>query len=246
MEVHLNHKDDFIAALQGYRPSAEAIATLRTMPLVILLSVTGGGRNTIIKKLTETGRYHYIVSDTTRPPKGRDGALEVDGVNYHFRREEDVLADIRNGQFLEAEVIHGQQVSGISIRELVRAHDSGKVPINEVDIGGTDAIASIKPDTVFLFVVPPSFDEWMRRLRGREVMSDSELLNRLETAVRILRTVLTSSRFVFVVNEDLDEVVATVDEYVRGNAHAMHDQRARTVAGQILTSIFEHYPQLAE
>lgn len=244
MEVHLNYKDDFVAALDGYRPSDEVIATLRTMPLVIMLSVTGGGRNTIINKLTETGRYHYIVSDTTRPPKVRNGVLETDGVDYHFRREEDMLADIKSGQFLEAEVIHGQQVSGISVRELVRAHGSGKVPINEVDIGGTDAIAHIKPDTIFLFIVPPSFSEWMRRLRRRENMSEAELLNRLETAVRILRTVLTSNRFVFVVNDDLDEVVSTVDEYVRGNTHTTHDQRARAIAGQILDSILEKYPQL--
>lgn len=244
MEVHLVHKDEFIDALQNYHPSDEAIATLGTMPLVILLSVTGGGRNTIISKLTETGRYHFIVSDTTRPPKVRNGFLEENGVNYHFRSEEEVLADIKQGLYLEAEVIHGQQVSGISVRELTQAHDSGKVPINEVDIGGTDAIAAIKPDTLFLFIVPPSFEEWMRRLRTRENMSDEELLNRLTTAVRMLRTVLASDRFVFVVNDDLDEVVSTVDDYISGEEHALHDQRARRTAEQILTGILEQYPQL--
>jgi len=246
MEVHLNHKEEFVAALDGYYPSDAAIETLRTMPIVIMLSVTGGGRNTIINKLVETGRYHCIVSDTTRPPKVRNGALEVDGTNYYFRSEQDVLDDIKKGLFLEAEVIHGQQVSGISIRELIRAHDSGKVPINEVDIGGTDAIARIKPDALFLFIVPPNFDEWMRRLRGRESMSDEELLNRLKTAVRILRTVLTSDRFVFVVNDNLDEVVSTVDDYVRGATHTTHNQAARTVAAKILADIIEHYPQLVE
>lgn len=244
MEVHLTRKDEFIDALSNYRPSPEAVQTLRGMPLVILLSVTGGGRNTIINKLTETGRYHFIVSDTTRPPKVRNGVLEQDGVSYHFRSEDDVLADIKAGLYLEAEVIHGQQVSGISIRELAKAHDSGKVPINEVDIGGTDAIAAIKPDALFLFIVPPSFDEWMRRLRTRESMSDEELLNRLTTAVRMLRTVLASDRFVFVVNDDLDEVVSTVDDYIGGEEHVFHDQQARATAQMILDGIIQHYPQL--
>jgi len=242
MEVHLNHKEEFIAALTNYYPSDTVIATLRTMPLVILLSVTGGGRNTIINKLVETDRYHFIISDTTRPPKVRNGVLEVDGVNYHFRSEEDVLDDIRNGRYLEAEVIHDQQVSGISIRELVRAHDSGKVPINEVDIGGTDAIARVKPDALFLFIVPPSFDEWMRRLRGREEMPEEELHNRLRTAVHILRTVLASDRFVFVVNDSLDEVVKTVDDYIHGKVHVSHDQNARRAAAELLASTLEHYP----
>jgi len=246
MDYHLTHKDEFIEALHDYRPSDEAVATLASMPLVILLSVTGGGRNTIINKLIETGRYHFIVSDTTRPPKVRNGILEQDGVNYHFRSEEDVLADINAGRYLEAELIHGQQVSGTSVRELVKAHDSGKVPINEVDIGGTDAIAEVKPDTLFLFIVPPTFDEWMRRLKTRESMSDDELHNRLKTAVRMLRTVLASRQFVFVVNDSLEEVVSTVDDYISGEIHALHDQRAREVARQILDGIVAHYPELAE
>ncbi|MFZ1258758.1 MAG: hypothetical protein WAQ25_04795 [Candidatus Saccharimonas sp.] len=233
MEVELKHKQAFIEALHNYVPSPEAVALLSQMPLVILLSVTGGGRNTIINKLVQTGRYHFILSDTTRPPKVRNGVLEQDGVQYHFRREEDVLADIQQGMYLEAELIHGQQVSGTSIRELVRARDSGKVPINEVDLGGTVQIAAAKPDTVFLFVVPPSFDEWMRRLKAREHMSDDELYNRLQTAAVILRTVLASDQFVFVVNDDLDEVVATVDEYVSGHQHDTHNAAAKACTRSI-------------
>lgn len=244
MEVQLSRKADFVDALKAYRPSDDAVAALSTMPLVILLSVTGGGRNTIISKLVETGRYHFIISDTTRPPKVRNGILEQDGVNYHFRTEDEVLTDIQQGRYLEAELIHGQQVSGTSVAELLRAHESGKVPINEVDLGGTDAIAAVKPDTLFLFVVPPSFDEWMRRLKTREHMSDEELRNRLATADRMLRTVLASDRFVFVVNDNLDEVVSTVDDYIKGEVHALHDAGARKVADGILAGIAQHYPDL--
>lgn len=244
MEVSLKHKDEFISALEHYAPSQEAIDTLATMPLVILLSVTGGGRNTIINRLVETGRYHFIVSDTTRPAKVRNGELEVDGEAYHFRDEEDVLADVKAGAYLEAELIHNQQVSGARVAELLRAHDSGKVPINEVDLGGTDAIAAVKPDTLFLFIVPPSFDEWMRRLHTREDMSEEELVNRLTTAVRMLQTVLESDRFVFVVNDSLDQVVSAVDDYISGETHDTHDSNARATAKALLDSIIEHYPQL--
>ncbi|MBC7764482.1 hypothetical protein H7Y29_02090 [Microbacteriaceae bacterium] len=244
MEVSFKYKNEFIQALEHYTPSQEAIDTLATMPLVILLSVTGGGRNTIINKLVETGRYHFIVSDTTRPAKVRNGALEIDGEAYHFRSQEDVLGDIKAGAYLEAELIHDQQVSGTRVAELVRAHNSGKVPINEVDIGGTDAIAAIKPDTLFLFIVPPNFDEWMRRLHTREDMSEKELLNRLTTAVRMLRAVLNSKRFVFVVNDSLEQVVSAVDDYISGKTHDTHDILARQTARTLLDAIIEHYPQL--
>ncbi len=246
MEVSLKHKEEFISALEHYTPSQEAIDKLASMPLVILLSVTGGGRNTIINRLVETGRYHFIVSDTTRPAKVRNGKLEIDGESYHFRKEEDVLADIKAGVYLEAEIIHNQQVSGARVAELARAHDSGKVPINEVDLGGTDAIAAVKPDTLFLFIVPPGFDEWMRRLRTRESMSEGEFLNRLTTAVRILKTVLESDRFIFVVNDSLDQVVSAVDDYINGETHESHDTNARQASRDLLDSIIERYPQLAQ
>ncbi|QQS21977.1 guanylate kinase [Candidatus Saccharibacteria bacterium] len=245
MEVQLEKKEEFKKALACYSPSQDARDTLATMPLVILLSVTGGGRNTIINELVKTGRYHYIVSDTTRPAKVRNGKLEQDGVVYHFRTEDEVLADIKQGLYLEAELIHDQQVSGTSVRELKRAHDSGKVPINEVDIGGTDAIADVKPDTLFLFIVPPSYTEWMRRLKSREDMSEEELEKRLTTAVRMLHTVLSSKRFVFVVNDRLSEVVKTVDDYILGERHDLHDATAKAVALRLYHQILEHYPHLA-
>lgn len=244
MEVTLRLRNEFINVLKDYQPSEATIKTLADMPLVILLGVSGSGRNTIIDKLVATGRYHFIVSDTTRPPKVRNGVLEQDGVAYNFRTEEDVLSDLHQGKFLEAELIHDQQVSGNSVHEIVKAYQSHKVPINEVDLGGTDAIAAAKPDTLFIFVVPPSFDEWMRRLTGREVMAEEELHHRIVTAIKILRTVLERNMFVFVVNDDLDTVVSAVDDYVNHKRHDHHNQRARQVAAQLLEDISRHYPEL--
>ncbi len=244
MEVTLRLRDQFVEELKDYRPSEETLKVLADMPLVILLGVSGSGRNTIIDKLVQTDRYHFIVSDTTRPPKVRNGTLEQDGVAYNFRSEEAILDDLRHGQFLEAELIHNQQVSGNNVREIVKARASGKVPINEVDVGGTDAIAALKPDTLFMFVIPPSFNEWMKRLKRREVMTSEELHNRVKTAIKILRTVLASERFVFVVNDSLDEVVSTVDGYVRGEQHELHNKGAYDIAKQLLRDITEYYPDI--
>ncbi|NCU37663.1 hypothetical protein EOL96_01190 [Candidatus Saccharibacteria bacterium] len=244
MQVQLTLKDEFITALRNYAPSDDTLRTLAEMPLVIMLSITAGGRNTIINELVKTGRYHYIVSDTTRPPKVRNGALEEDGVVYHFRSEEEVLRDVKQGRYLEAELIHNQQVSGMGIRELIRAHASNKTPISEVDLGGADAITHVKTDTLCVFVIPPSYDEWMRRLTAREDMGSQELENRLRTAIRVLKKALVSNHFVFVVNDDLDEVVRTVDDYIAGERHDLHDESARKVAGDIYEKILTHYPGL--
>lgn len=221
-----------------YHPSTEAIRLLEQTPLVIMLGVSGGGRNTIINHLVNSGHYQFIVSDTTRPPKLRDGRMEVDGVNYHFRSEADVLDDIENGRFLEAEVIHKQQVSGISIRELQQAASSGKIPINEVDLGGTQSIRVAKPDTFFFFIVPPSYKEWIYRLKGREVMSEEEFTNRCLTAMAVLEEGLSQPDFTFVVNDSSHRSAEEIDQQVRGQRRDKHSHaEGQRVARQILAEL---------
>ena len=241
MRVTLNHKAEFKEVLKNYVPGPEALEVLSRIPLVILLGVSGSGRNTIINHLVETGKYKFIVSDTTRPPKVRNGELEQDGVQYYFRSEEEVLDDLRQGKYLEAELIHNQQVSGTSIRELVQVADSNKIPINEVDMGGTDNIISVKPDTQFFFVVPLSYDEWMRRLTGREQMSDAELDNRLTTAVRVIEKGLAEEHFTFVINDDSADSAVRIDEQINGGRNIGHHDEARAVTEQLLSDIKKHH-----
>jgi guanylate kinase len=245
MEVQLTHKDEFRRALAHYCPSEEARDTLAAMPLVILLSVTGGGRNTIIHELVKTGRYHFIVSDTTRPPKIRNGVRERDGAEYYFRSELDMLADITRGAYLEAEIIHDQQVSGTSVRELIKAHGSGKIPVGEVDMGGANAIMRAKQDTVAVFIVPPGYEEWMRRLARREEMPRDELRRRLQTAARVLSAALSDKSFVFVVNDSLSGAAEMIDRIVTDHTiDKRYQQTARAVAKALYRAIVTHHPDL--
>lgn len=241
MNVELAHIETFRDLLSNYEPSAEATRVLDSIELVIFLGITSSGRNTIINHLVETGRYHFIVSDTTRSPRVRDGQLEQDGVQYHFRGEEEVLQDIKDGKFLEAEVIHNQQVSGISIRELELARSSGKIPINEVDMEGTVNILKAKPDTKMFFIVPPSYDEWIRRLNARENMSQQELSNRIDTAVRVLKTGLDGQHFSFIINESSTASAKAIDDqFLDGVVDEAHDKVAREIAQKILKDIESH------
>jgi len=239
MHVNLEKIDEFKEILKDYSVSDDNKLILRSHPLVIMLGVSGGGRNTVINHLVNSGDYHFIVSDTTRPPKIRDGVLEKNGTHYNFRKEEEVLADLKQGNFLEAELIHNQQVSGISLGELRRAYDSGRVPINEVDLGGTEAIFNAKDDTLFIFLVPPSYKEWMYRLQGREVMTDLELENRLHTAKKILKSGLSSDRFTFIVNESSHASADEIDAIVKGDIDqaTYDDSEGREIAKQLLAEI---------
>src|SRR5690606_21781404 len=104
--------------------------------LMILVGPTSTGRNTLINELLKTGHYYFLVSDTTRPPRQNNGVWEQNGREYYFRTEDDMLKDIQAGLFVEAEIIHNQQVSGTSIREIKKARDQGKIALADVEILG--------------------------------------------------------------------------------------------------------------
>lgn len=214
----LKHLVEFRQIVNNYRISDDSQKILKDTKLVLLLAPTSTGRNTIIRELIKNGKYHYIISDTTRHPRINDGIREKDGVEYWFRSEDDVLMDLKNGAFLEAELIHGQQISGISIRELKKAHDEHKIAITDVDLKGVQNIVKVKPDTLAIMVLPPSFSEWQRRIKKRGVMAKVEYTRRLETARRIFQAGLEEKTIKFVINDQLSDAVKQVNQLVGPSA----------------------------
>lgn len=237
MQIELQNKQAFEEILATYLPSEHAKSLLGGIPLVILQGISGSGRNTIIDHLVANNNFHQIISDTTRPPKLRNGAMEQDGVQYFFRSEDDILTDLKNGMFLEAELIHNQQVSGISIRELIKAAESQKVPINEVAREGVNNIRQAKSNTVFFFIVPPSYDEWLARLKNREVMSDEELSNRKKSAILEIKEALEAPDFIFALNDSVERVSDIINNTVKNGINATEDRSARVVAQDILAKL---------
>ena len=219
---HLTRREEFEAALQDYKVSEEGQKILNETPLMVLVAPTSTGRNTLINELLKTGDYYFIVSDTTRPPRQNNGIWEEDGREYFFRSEDEMLADIKAGMFLEAEVIHKQQVSGISIREIEKARKEGKVAITDVEILGGLNVAKLKPDAWVIYLVPPSFDEWLNRITP---LSKGELRNRLEGAIKGFRMALESDCFTFIVNHDKSESVKVIADITRTGTHHKSDEK---------------------
>lgn len=242
----LARRAEFEALLKDYHISDEGLKVLQATPFVVMVAPTSTGRNTVIKELLKTGNYHFIVSDTTRPPRQNDGVWEQDGVEYFFRQEDDMLADLKAGLFVEAEVIHSQQVSGISIREIKKAHDEGKIAITDVEILGGIAVSELKPDVCVIYLVPPSFDEWLRRIHGRTPVSKAELRNRLEGAMKGFRLALEHDNFVFIISNKLEDTARLVDEVARlGIHHKADEQKTRELVRTLYKQTEEYLKQLS-
>lgn len=234
----LRHIDEFERTLKNYKPSLELLDVLHDNNLVIAAGPTASGRNTIINSLIMTGKYSFLVSDTTRRPRINNGIPETNGKEYWFKSEEEVLQGLRNGAYVEAAVIHKQQVSGISLDELKRATTDDKIAITDIEIQGCDSIKSFSDSAIPVFILPPDFQDWMERMDNRGVMSPEEKRRRLISAAQEIETALQRSYFKFIINYDLRYTVEQLHEHITtGNFGEMEQSNAHKHAQQLLSDL---------
>ena len=213
----LQHIEAFRAVLKNYHPSEANIQILRDTSIIFMVGPTAAGRNTLINLLVDTGRYHYVVSNTTRKPRENNGVMEQNGVEYWFKTEEEFLEELHDGKYLEAAIIHEQQVSGISMAELAAAKGQGKIAVDEIEVEGAKHIKEYKEDALFVFLLPPTFDVWMERLHSRGSMDEMEMRRRLQSASEEIAAALEADFYKFVINYEVHAAAQVVDELAHGH-----------------------------
>lgn len=175
---------------------------------IILSSPSGGGKTTIAHQLlTRRNDVGYSVSCTTRAPRGR----EQDGIDYYFLTREAFLAKRAAGEFAESAEVHGN-LYGTLKSEIGRVLGQGKHVIMDIDVQGARQMRTAFPKAVTVFVLPPSGEVLLDRLRNRKTESPQQLAARLDSALQELQAV-EEYEYV-VVNDDLDEAVRRVGSIV--------------------------------
>ena len=165
---------------------------------------SGVGKGTVVRRILERRPdVVFSVSYTTRSP--RPG--EVDGVHYRFVSDETFDAVIAADGFLEWAEIFGHR-SGTPAAEVAEARAAGRDVLLEVDVQGARSVRQRVPDSVLVYLQPPSEDELGRRLRTRGTESGQALERRLAETRRELAE---AERFDHVVvNDDVEEAVEEV------------------------------------
>lgn len=176
--------------------------------LFVISAPSGAGKTTLCQKLREIiPDVKFSVSYTTRKPR----AGEVDGVHYFFVDEDEFRAMIAEGEFVEWAQVHGN-FYGTSKRRIEDIINEGFDVILDIDVQGGRQIREHFPDSVLIFVLPPSMDELKRRLTGR--MSDTEdvIKKRLKNAIDEIREYKNYDYVIIndVFDDALEEMVAII------------------------------------
>jgi guanylate kinase len=148
-------------------------------PLLIVLSgLSGGGKDTVLAGLRQSGLPLVIsVSVTTRPPR----AHEKNGVDYHFISTSKFQEMIASNQLLEWATVYGNRY-GIPGEPVRQALQNGKDVIVKIDVQGAATIRKIMPQAVLIFLATPYLEELENRLKQRRTETPAELELRLKTA----------------------------------------------------------------
>ena len=147
--------------------------------LIVISGPSGVGKDTILRRLFQLApELKYSVSYTTRPP--RPG--EIDGQSYTFVTEDEFKRLIEAKEFLEWAQVYDQYY-GTSRRRVEDALARGEDIILKIDVQGAAFVKKRKPDALFIFITPPSTEELLQRLTGRNTESPAALERRQREAL---------------------------------------------------------------
>ncbi len=224
--------------LAHYTPSERAVHTVRQVTTVLMVGISGAGKNTIKSRLVESGEYQDIVSHTTRAPRKNAGVEELSGHEYYFISKQKAIDMLEGREFVEAKWVHRQNLYGTSVAEFEKCLALHKTALADVEVQGVDEYMSISPSTVRpIFLIPPSYDVWVQRFKSRYEgrAGEGEFLERSITAQREIAHVLSKDFFSIVVNDDIDDTVQQVHDIAHGQPQSEVSLRhAYAVAQQLL------------
>lgn len=189
--------------------------------LYVVAAPSGAGKTSLVNALVERDPELVLsVSYTTRAP--RPG--EEDGAHYHFVSDDAFDRMVAEGAFLEHAEVFGKRY-GTGRNQVVEALGKGRDVILEIDWQGARQVREAMPESVSIFILPPSREALMRRLQGRGQDSPEVIHRRMNEADEELSH--WNEFDYLVVNDDFDTALADLEAIIRSRRLTRDKQRQR-------------------
>ncbi len=176
--------------------------------LAVISGFSGAGKGTIMKELIKRYDYFLSVSATTRRP--RDG--EVDGKDYYFHTKEEFQQMIDRGELVEWAEYVGN-FYGTPKKRVEEQLNQGRDVLLEIEMQGGMLVKQQFPDSLLIFISPPSAEVLKERLAGRGTESPEEIKRRLQRAVEEVKYMKDYDYII--VNDDLEDAINKVNDLIR-------------------------------
>jgi guanylate kinase len=216
--------------IDRYEPSQQTIEDFARSNFAVIAGPTGAGKDTLRNALiSNSRRFARVLSTTSRPP--RPG--EQDGVHYHYRPLEFFEEGFKERRFLQAAVVHNQQISCLDIKDIHALNRQIGLSIlivqTEVDL------RSLNPQMKTIFLTPPDLNTLLARMKaGREAGQD-EINRRLSAAKAELQIALSQPNYYCVVNDSIERMVDLARRFLlEHEVNKEEDAQARRTIEELL------------
>ena len=176
--------------------------------LFVVSAPSGAGKTTLSKKVTEiVDNIHHSISHTARIPRHD----EIDGRHYHFVSKAKFKEMIKNDEFIEWALVHGNYY-GTSIRNLDIVQEEKKDLLLVIDVQGAEQLRKKHKNGCYIFILPPSMKTLEKRLRMRGADSEEDIKRRLKTAEEETHHYKTYNYII--INDNIDEAVSQLKSII--------------------------------
>jgi guanylate kinase len=177
--------------------------------IIAVSAPSGAGKTTIVKQiLKQYPEIVFSVSATTRPKR----AVETDGVEYYFITENEFVEKIENDEFVEWEKFYDYYY-GTFKKTVDNCVNERKTIILELDVKGALALKKIYPEAYLIYIMPPSYEELIKRLKDRQTESSGDFKKRVERAKMELSL---KDKFDYLIeNKDLKKATKETSELIQ-------------------------------